>query len=150
MMEWDTLEHSYTEKTNDWYASVIIISGAGIGLGFLLSNFLIVTLIFIGTITFILMAARRPEEVHVEILRKGIRVGNTLYPYSTLDGFSIIDYTPQHRLLLESSKLLMPLIAIHIADDIDIDDLHEEVSRYLPEKDLHESLPQLLMERIGF
>ena len=149
-MEWDTLEHSYTEKTNDWYASVIIIAGAGIALGFLLGNFLIVTLIFIGTIAFILMAAKRPEEVHVQILRKGIRVGDTLYPYRTLDGFAIIDYTPQHRLLLESSRIFIPIISIHIPDDIDIDDLHEEVSQYLPEKDLHESLPQLLMERIGF
>ena len=149
-MEWDTLEHSYTEKTNDWYASVIIIAGAGIALGFLLGNFLIVTLIFIGTIAFILMAAKRPEEVHVQILRKGIRVGDTLYPYRTLDGFAIIDYTPQHRLLLESSRIFIPIISIHISDDIDIDDLHEEVNQYLPEKDLHESLPQLLMERIGF
>ena len=149
-MEWDTLEHWYTEKTNDWYASVIIISGAGIALGFLLGNFLIITLIFIGTITFILMAARRPEEVRVQILRKGVRVGNILYPYRTLDGFAIIDYTPEHRLLLESSKFFLPLISITIADDIDVDDLHDEMSQHLPEKELHESLPQLLMERIGF
>ena len=150
MMEWDTLEHSYTEKTNDWYASVIIIAGAGIALGFLMGNFLIITLIFIGTVTFLLMAAKKPEEIRVQILRKGVRVGNILYPYRTLDGFSIIDYTPEHRLLLESSKLFMPLISIAISDEIDVDDLHEEISQFLPEKELHESLPQLLMERVGF
>ena len=149
-MEWDALEHSYTEKSNDWYASAILIAGSLIAVEFLMNNFLLVTLTFIATITFILMAARKPEVVHIEIRKNGIRVGNTLYPYQSLDGFSIIDYTPERRLLLESTRMFMPLLVVHIAHDIDTEELHSELVQYVPEKALHESLPQLLMERLGF
>ncbi len=149
-MEWDTLEHSYTEKSNDWYASAILIAGALIAVEFLMSNFLLVTLTFIATITFLLTAARKPEIIHVAIQKNGIRVGNTLYPYQSLDGFAIIDYTPERRLLLESNRAIMPLIAIHLADEIDTEELHEELAQYVPEKELHESLPHMIMERLGF
>ena len=40
-MEWDALEHSYTEKTNDWYASAILIAGSLIAVEFLMNNFLL-------------------------------------------------------------------------------------------------------------
>ena len=149
-MEWDALEHSYTEKSNDWYASAILIAGSLIAVEFLMNNFLLVTLTFIATITFLLMAARKPEVVHIEIRQNGVRMGSTLYPYQSLDGFSIIDYTPERRLLLESTRTFMPLIVIHIAHDVDIEELHSELVQYVPEKSLHESLPQLLMERLGF
>lgn len=149
-MEWEALEHSFTEKTNDWYASAILISGSLIAVEFLINNFLLITLTIIATVAFLLMAARRPNMIRVEIRKNGIRVGETLYPYQMLDGFAIIDYTPERRLLLESTRVFMPLIVLHIADDIDVEDLHVELAHYLPEKELHESLPQLLMERLGF
>jgi hypothetical protein len=149
-MEWEALEHSYTEKTNDWYASAILIAGSLVAVEFLLNNFLLITLTIIGTIAFILMAARRPDTIRVEIRKNGVRVGDTLYPYRSLDGFSIIDYTPEHRLLLRSTRAFMPLVVVHIADDVDTDMLHELMATYLPERELHESIPQLLMERLGF
>lgn len=149
-MEWDTLEHSYTEKTNDWYASVIIIAGAVIALEFLTSNFILITLTFIGTVTFLLLAARRPEMMHVSITQKGIRAGNTLYPYSTLDGFAIAEYEHEARLLLESNRHMMPLHVVPLSNEVDTNELQEILSQYIPEKDLQESLPHLLFERLGF
>ena len=149
-MEWEALEHSYTEKTNDWYASVILISGSLIAVELLLSNFLLITLTLIATFSFLLMAARRPSMMHVQIRKNGVRVGETLYPYQMLDGFSVIEYTPERRLLLESTRTFVPLIVIHIADEVDVEELHDQLAHYLPEKELHESVPQLLMERLGF
>ncbi len=115
-----------------------------------MSNFLLVTLTFIATATFLLMASRKPDMIHVTLQRNGIRAGNTLYTYQSLDGFAIIDYTPERRLLLESNRTIMPLIVIHIADEINTEDLHEAMAEYVPEKELHESLPHMIMERIGF
>lgn len=149
-MEWDTLEHSYTEKTNDWYASVIIISGSLIAVELLMNNWILIALIMVGTISFLLLAARRPNIMHVTITNKGVRAGNTLYPYSTLDGFAIAEYAHEERLLLESNRHIMPLHVIPIAGDINSDDVREALSHYLPEKDLQESLPHLIFERLGF
>lgn len=149
-MEWEALEHSYSEKTNDWYASAILISGSLIAVEFLLNNFLLITLTVIATVAFLLMAAKKPDIVRVQIRKNGVRVGEILYPYQMLEGFSVIEYTPERRLLLQSTRTFMPLIVIHVADDIDVEELHHELAHYLPERELHESVPQLLMERLGF
>lgn len=149
-MEWETLEHIYYEKSNDWYASVILIAGSLIALEFLMNNFLLITLTFVATVTFILLAARKPELMHVSITPSGIRAGNLLYTYTSLNGYSIIEYAHETRLLVESNRHIMPLIVIPIPDDIDLDELRQTLNEFLPEKELHESVPHLLLERLGF
>lgn len=149
-MEWETLEHRYTEKTNDWFASVILITGSLVAVEFLFNNFLLITLTFVGTFAFLLLAVRRPELMHVEVRSSGVRMGNILYPYVSLDGFAVAEYAEEKKLLLESNRHLMPLIVIPIPDTIHQDELRDLLAQYLPEKELHESLPHLLFERLGF
>ncbi|OGZ05788.1 MAG: hypothetical protein A2942_00830 [Candidatus Lloydbacteria bacterium RIFCSPLOWO2_01_FULL_50_20] len=149
-MEWETLEHKYTEKTNDWYASVILITGSLVAVEFLFNNFLLITLTVVGTFAFLLLAVRRPELVSVEVRSSGIRMGNTLYPYVSLDGFAITEHGEERKLLLESNRHLLPLIVVPISDEIYADELRDLLAQYLPEKELHESLPHLLFERLGF
>ena len=149
-MEWETLQHSYTEKANDWYASVIIIAGALVVVEFMMNNFLLIALTIIATCAFILTAARRPDVMKVEIKKNGIRVDDDFYPYHNLSAFGIIDYTPEHRLIIETNKRFVPIIVIHIPDDLDVEAVRSAISAYLPEKELHESAPHLLLERLGF
>lgn len=149
-MEWDTLEHIYEENSNDWFASVILIAGSLIAVAFLMNNFLMITLIVIGTITFILLAARKPDMMHVEIRKTGVRAGNVLYSYSSLDGYAIAEYHHENRLLLESNRHIMPLIVIPIPHDVDLEEVREAMDEYLPERELHESMGHLLLERLGF
>ena len=149
-MEWDTLEHTYYEKTNDWYASVILIATALIIVEFLFGNFLMITLTVIGTITFILLSARKPEVMHVEIVKTGIRAGNLLYSFNSLEGYAIAEYHHEDRLLLKSSRHIMPLIVIPISEEVDVNMLREILDENLSEEELHESLAHLLLERLGF
>ncbi len=149
-MQFETLEHAYTEKTNDWYAVVIIIAASFVAVEFMMNNFLLIALTIVATSTFIMMAARKPKLVPVEIRKNGIRFGENLITYQSLDGFAIVDYTPERRLLLESKRTLLPLIVIHLPPEVDSEELHVELSQYLLEKNLHESIPQIIMERIGF
>jgi hypothetical protein len=149
-MEWDTLEHAEVEHSNDWKASVILVAGSLIAVEFLFGYYIGIVLTFVATATLLLMAARKPEMIHVEIKRNGILAGTLFYPFRTLDGFSVVEHTNEHRLLLESNHRLMPLIMIPVADTIDPEDLHEFLSKFIPEKELHESLPHLLMEKLGF
>ncbi len=149
-MQWETPEHRFKEKTNDWYASVILIAGALVAIEFLVNNFLLITLTMVGTAAFLLLAARRPELVHVEIGKGGIRIGNILHPYTSLDGFAVAEYADERRLLLESNRHFLPLIVVPIPDTVNSDDVRGEIAQYLPETELHESLPHLLFERLGF
>lgn len=149
-MEWDTLEHSYTKKTNDWYASVIIIMSAVIAVEFLVGNFVLIILTLVATATFLLLVARQPNMMHVEITKKGIRAGNMLYPFGDLDGFAIAEYEHEKRLLLESNRQIVPLYVVPLPDEVNADNLREVLAAYIPEKDLKEPIPYLLFERLGF
>ncbi|HEY9585063.1 MAG TPA: hypothetical protein VJJ02_00515 [Candidatus Paceibacterota bacterium] len=149
-MEWETLEHRYTEKTNDWYASVILIAGSLVAVEFLFNNFLLITLTVIGTFAFLLLAVRRPLLMHVEVRSSGVRAGNVLYPFVSLDGFAIAEYAGEQRLLLESNRHIMPLIVIPVPDTVRPDELRDVLAQYLPEKELHESFAHLIFERLGF
>ena len=149
-MEWETLEHSYTEKTNDWYASVILITASLVALEFLLNSLLLIALTLIATATFVLLAARKPAMMHVEISAGGVRAGNVLYPFGTLDAFTIAEYPHEDRLLLESNRHFMPLIVVPMSNDVDAEDLRDYMVKFLPEKEMHESLPHLLLEHLGF
>ncbi len=150
IMEWETLEHSYHEKTNDWYASVILIAGSLIVVEFLINNFLMITLTFIGTITFILLAARRPDMMHVQLRETGVYAYDHLYTYHSLDAYAIAEYHHETRLLLESNRHIMPLIVVPIPDDVDPEQVRILLNKYLPEKELHESFAHLILERFGF
>ncbi len=149
-MEWTTLEHVYEENTNDWYASVILISGSLIAVEFLMNNFLMITLTIIATITFILLAAHKPDIIRVEIRKTGVRAGNILYSYGSLDGYAIVEHHHENRLLLESNRHIMPLIVIPIPHDVDLEAVREVMNEYLPETEIHESFGHLLLERLGF
>src|SRR3989338_11029925 len=119
-MEWETLEHSYSKKTNDWYASVILIAGALVAVEFLFNNFLLITLTIVATFALLVLAVRRPELIHVEVRNNGIRAGNTLYPYVSLDGFTIARYHEEERILIESNRLFLPLLVIPAAVTLSI------------------------------
>ena len=149
-MEWDVPEHLYFEKSNDWYASVIIIAGALVALEFLLQNFLIIVLTIIATVAIILVSSRKPEMMHVAIGNLGIRASNTLYPFSSLDAFAVVEHPHENKILLESNRHMMPLIYIPIPEDADLGEIRELLLDYLPEKDLRESPLHLLLEKLGF
>jgi len=149
-MEWDTLEHAYQEKSKDWYAAVTIVGLALIVLAFFLGNILMAFLILIGGATFLLLAARQPQTVHVNITHTGIRIGQTLYPYNTLDAFALEEHPFGNKILLESTKSFMHLVVVPIAQNIQLTELHRVLAEHLPEKEISESLGHIIFERLGF
>lgn len=149
-MEWSVEEHTYTEKTNDWYASVLVIAGALAALMFYLKNYLSVVLVVIGTITFLLLAVRRPKTITVKLTNSGVIAGDTTYPYSTLDAFDVFEHEKVHKIILESKHFFAPLHVIPIADGVDLAEVHDFLSQFLPEKQMHEPLSHQILERLGF
>lgn len=149
-MEWEVHEHTYSEKTNDWYAATIVIAGALAALMFYLENYLSIALIVIGTFTFLLLAVRRPELITVKLTNFGVMAGNVTYPFSTLDAFNVVEHASVHKIILESKRFFAPLHIIPIADGIELEEVRDFLADYLPEKEMHEPLAHHIMERLGF
>ena len=113
-ISWRGQEYFFIEKSPDWFWTLGIIAIAGAVAAAIWGNVLFAILILVGAFALAMFAARQPEEVSFEISPKGIRTGDTLYPYPSLDVFWVEheDEEEDAKLLVRSKKLMMPLIVV--------------------------------------
>ncbi|MCC7004828.1 hypothetical protein IT397_02840 [Candidatus Nomurabacteria bacterium] len=148
-ISWQDFEHRHSEKGNDWYWAVGIISTSIIIMSVILKNYLFAVLVFFAIISAFIQANKKPRLFNFEINKKGVVVGNTLYPYDNLEGFCIPEEEDGKILLIKSKKMIVPLIMIPISNVN-----HEQIKNFLSEKiveeELHESFFQKVAEYFGF
>lgn len=151
-IEWGAHEHEHQEKTPDWFWALGLITLVGIVASLFFGNPLLAILLLVGGLVMGLFATRRPHYAEFALTQRGVIVENTLYPYQTLDSFWIDDidaYRPP-RLLIKSQKIMMPLIVLPIAEDVDPDIVHRYLLQYLMEEECVEPLAHKFMEALGF
>jgi hypothetical protein len=147
---WQAPEYHHTVKTKDWYWTIGIISAALVITAVIFGNVLFGLVIAIGTFTLTMFASRKPDIISAEVSEKGIVVNKTLYPFSAIESFSI-DESHHHgpRLIIKSKKVIVPLIAVPLAD-IDLEDLHTFLSTHLKDEVFEQGLMQTIFDRLGF
>ncbi|MEK7163260.1 MAG: hypothetical protein AAB775_00930, partial [Patescibacteria group bacterium] len=147
---WQAPEYSYKEKSLDWYWTVGIISTALVVTAVIFGNVLFGVVIAIGSFTLTMFASRRPDIVTIEVSDTGIAVDKTLYPYQTIESF-FIDEDRRHdpRLVIKSKKVIVPLIAMPLANQ-NPDDLRSFLSTHLKEETFEQGIMQTLFDRLGF
>jgi hypothetical protein len=148
-MQWSTPTAHIQKKTNDWFASLIIIAGALIFVAILTNNYIIALLVLSTAIALIIAHSAPHVPQNVELRTGGIIIGNTLTTWDSLEAFALQEYYGVPRLLFLSKKHWIPIISVPIGDDVDVDELRELMEEVLPEKDIHEPFLHLLAERFG-
>jgi hypothetical protein len=113
-------------------------------------NFLFAILCGLGGATLALGASRKPKIVVFEVSVRGVRIGDQLYPFTTLRSWHIDEENPWGpQLLVMSQKYLMPLLILPIPEEY-IDDIEDIIAERLPEAYIEESFFSKLMEFAGF
>ncbi len=146
---WETYEYEHSEKTPDWFWAFGIVVVTGVIASYLLGNILFAVLIAIGGFTMALLASRHPDEWTCELSSRGLKINNTLYPFSTLESFWVEDDGVTGKIILKSKKTIMPELIIPL-EDLDPGYIREFLSTYLEEEEMHEPLSHIIMERLGF
>lgn len=146
---WETQEYEHKIRSSDWFWGLGIIAIAGVILATFLGNFLFGLVIGIGAVALGLHALRHPRVVECEIHDKGVRIGDTVFLYNTLESFWIDEKVLPNRLLFTSQKLLMPHIVVPLAD-VSAEDVRDALAVYLDEKEVHETLSDKVVELLGF
>ncbi|MAZ56370.1 hypothetical protein CL653_01100 [bacterium] len=147
---WEAPEHNHCEKTGDWFWILGIVTVVGALTMFFFGNFLFAILILIAGLTIGLVANQEPTLTHFAVSTRGLRVGNSLYPYSTLECFYIDeDNLAGPQLLARSKKMFMSLIVMPIPEEY-VDDIESILEVRLPEEHLEEPLAHKLLEIFGF
>lgn len=149
---WETEEYYFQEKTSDWYWAVGIIGISVSILAIIFSNALFALLILLGTFSLALFGSKKPNVVKFEVSKKGLMIGNTLYPFGTLDSFWVEDNrhvgTPS-KLIVKSRKIFVPIIAIPL-DEINPEEIRDFLMDHLLESHHAEPLGQKVLEYFGF
>ena len=148
-LSWQTVEYLHQEKTADWYWIVGIVTISIAVITIILNNIIFGILIIVSSFTLSLFASRKPDLVKVEINSMGVTVGNTKYPYNHLQSFWIETREHTPKILLKSQKVFMPFIVIFI-EDVDPEEVHSLLSKYLPEEEHTEPLLEKLLVYLGF
>lgn len=147
---WDSLEHHHVERGRDWFWALGLLAVAGAAAAFIFGNALFGIVILLGAITMVVFALQEPRMIPFAILTRGIRIGNELYPYTTLESFYIDeDHTRGPQLYVKSKKLIMPLLILPLPPEY-VDDVDDLVGARLPEEHLDEPLAHRVLEFFGF
>lgn len=150
-ISWQHHEHTHIEKSVDWFWTVGIVGFGGVVLSLFFKNFLFALIIILFVAISFTLVRRVPRLLQFEITRKGVRAGNTLYPFSLLDSFWVEDTDHYDKIILKSKKPLSPFIIIPFDSTVtNAEGLRDYLLDYLDEEELEEPLHHILMEWFGF
>ena len=149
-INWEAPEHNHTEKGGDWFFAFTIIFIAIVLAAILLGNPLFALLMGVAGLTLAVSAAKRPSIIQFSVNVRGVRIGEELHPFSTLDAYYIEEHDAERpELLIKSKRHFMPLLVLPLPVD-HIDDVEEILKEKLPEEHLEESLFLKVLEIFGF
>lgn len=146
---WSALEYPIREKATDWYWALGIMALAGAVASYILGNILFSILIILGAFTTAIYGARHPRVVEFEIDRYGVRAGTTLYPYSSLASFWIIERQDGPKILLQSERFFMTYIIIPLGAE-DPEAVRGALINHLKEEEHAEPFAQRIMDYLRF
>jgi hypothetical protein len=149
---WEALDHIKEEKSSDWFWIVGIIAISIAVLAIFFGNILLAFLILLAAFTAFMLTHSVPRIVEYELSRKGVRVGDIVYSYTTLDSFWVIDEDgyDRDRIIIKSKRAFMPLIIIPLGEGADPEDVRDYLLDYLDEEEMYEPLSEHLMNMLGF
>lgn len=147
---WEAPEHTHTPKTPEWFIILGILAVSGSIAAFLFGNVLFAILILVAAVTISLVTLKEPDVIPYSVSTRGIRVGDEIHTYPSLESFCIntTDYDEPH-LLVQSTRLFMPLLVFPIPEEY-MDDIDDLLGERLPEEELEEPFIHVLLEFFGF
>lgn len=150
-ISWKALEHHHQVRSNEWFWAIGIIAVAGAVLAAYFGNIILAILITLAGFTSLLQGHSKPRVIEFRITRKGVAAGETMYPYSTLESFWVIDEEVDDRIILKSRKVMMPFIILPFdSTTTDPDEIRDYLLEYLDEEEMQEPVMQKVMENLGF
>lgn len=152
LVEWETPEYEYREKSSDWFFAVGIIGLALALVALIFANILLSILIGLATFVLIMYSRRVPEIIRVGISTKGVRVGKEFFPYNSLDSFWVEEEEDGTVFLslLSKERTLRQHITLYVPQEIAADDLKDLMIEFLDEEYHEPSLMEAIAGRLGF
>ena len=147
---WEAPEHYYQEKGGDWYFSLVIITVAVVVAALIFGSTLFALLLILSGCALAIIGAKKPSVIPFAVTVRGVRVGDDLYPFATLQSYHIDEEDPRGpQLIVLTKKHLLPLLVLPLPVQY-IDDIEDILRGRVKEELLQEPLFMKVLERFGF
>lgn len=147
---WEAYEHHHDKKPSEWFLILGIMTLSLTIASVLLGNTLFGIVIIVGGALVALVATREPKIISYAVTQRGLRIDDSLYPYTALECFCIDEesnFGPQ--LLVKSEKMFMPLLILPLPEDAQ-HEIEQIVAERLPEQHLEEPFAHKVLEFFRF
>ncbi|MBT4335642.1 hypothetical protein HOD65_04210 [bacterium] len=150
LAKWNFQEFTQYERSKKWYFWIFVLIAFCLIYSIVTINFLFAVIIIIGTITFVLINRREPEQITFSITEDGIEVEDRYFPFEEISNFYIIYQPPEVKTLFinfkSATRPRMPiplenqnpldirkLLTEYLEEDLDKEDepISEGLSRWL-------------------
>ena len=149
LISWNAPAHFYVDKKLDWYWAVGIVTLALAAVCFIFGEIITGIFVIVAAMALVLHASRPPRRIYCEVNDRGVIIGNTLYPFLSLESFWIPHDELPPKMILKSTKPFMPFIVIYI-QEVDPESVREVMLKYIAETEHHEPFLKHLLEGLGF
>ncbi|MFT5359952.1 MAG: hypothetical protein ACI88L_000421 [Candidatus Paceibacteria bacterium] len=147
---WEAHEEIHIERGNDWYWGLGLLGIFGSAGAFLVGNFLFGIFIILSAAVLFLFSKNKEEIKLFQITNQGIQRGDTLYPYKSVKSFWVDTENEQEpALVIHTSRIFDPVIAIPISLEIPTEDLRMFLRNLIHEEYLQEPRFHKILDKIG-
>lgn len=146
---WTAPEYEQKEQTKDWYWALGVVVVAGSIASIIFKNYFFAILLILGGIMMAVFSIKKPETVPYELNQKGLKIKSRLYPYEKIKSFWVRK-EEKPMLFIESERFFMPMISIHIDENIAETIQSIMRSHSVEEKEMKEHATERAMEYFGF
>lgn len=147
-ISWEVKEYEHFEHGPDWFWGVALVAIVGGLLAIFFDNFLLAVIIALAAASLVMYGKREPVMLTVELSADGVRIGKTFYPYKNLKTFWVTEAGERTKLLLESTRSIMPIIDVR-APMARREEIMNYLNDYLPALEREESLIDALGDWFG-
>ena len=145
-IRWQTFEYHFEPKSADWFWALWILAIGVAVTAYLFNNLLFGVFILLSVFCLSLFASKRPALIDFALVKNGILIGEKLILYSSLNSFWVEN---NQKILFQANRKLSPYIIIPLDNQVDSDKIREYLLTHLEEVEHHESLLQIIFEKLG-
>jgi len=142
---WKIEERNFMPKTTEWFWALGIFAFALIVFAILLKNYLLIVIIALAAFIIYGNKNKQPEIINFRLNGDGLYIEGKLHPFNSFESFWIFS-GEKPEFVLRRKERLIPLLAVPFHEN-DEPQIRKILTEYLPEKEEHESLIDLLSKR---
>lgn len=149
-LSWRAPDFEYYPKDISWFWWSIAFAVAILAIALWQKNFLFAVFIVVAETMVVAWSNKPPTFFQLTLDEKGVSVGNSFYPYSDIEHFSVLEGSGEFaEIILKNKKRLSQFVTVRIDKNL-LPKAKEILLTYLPEQEYEEPLPDSLARVIKF